>query len=207
VSATYVVDAGSGCWVWQGALSSGYGSMRADGRTRPAHRVFYERHLGAIPKGLDLDHLCRNKACVNPAHLEPVTRRENVWRGAATKVDRSVREAIQASDDPSMLLARRFDLSVNTVKSIRRGHSKTARTIERARLVLSQSGGTWTADDLADVLQVHRENAREALKELVNSGLLVCTHLGGGRRPMVFRVDAPSACLEEAALRILGDEH
>jgi hypothetical protein len=68
----------SGCWEWNGALTEqGYG--RCFGRL--AHRLSYEAWTGPIGGGLDIDHLCRNRACVNPAHLEPVTRRENLARG------------------------------------------------------------------------------------------------------------------------------
>ena len=71
-----------GCWLWLGALSNGYGRIgRYKGPCRPAHRVAYELYRGHIGKGLDLDHLCRNRRCVNPDHLEPVTRRENILRG------------------------------------------------------------------------------------------------------------------------------
>ena len=73
----------NGCWDWVGALSPlGYGSATgSDGKTRKAHRVIYERVKGAIPAGLELDHLCRNPSCVNPDHLEPVSHRENCRRG------------------------------------------------------------------------------------------------------------------------------
>jgi hypothetical protein len=50
-----------------------------------AHRVAYEQFVGTVPDGLELDHLCENKACVNPGHLEPVTRSENVRRGWPTR--------------------------------------------------------------------------------------------------------------------------
>lgn len=70
------------CWVWTATrLSSGYGSFRFDGRSLRAHRVAYELAVGPIPAGLYLDHLCRNRPCVNTAHLEPVTNQENTLRG------------------------------------------------------------------------------------------------------------------------------
>ena len=74
--------AGEGeCWVWTGARqSSGYGCMGRDGRRFLAHRYAYELTVGPIPAGLTLDHLCGNKVCVRPEHLEPVTLAENVRR-------------------------------------------------------------------------------------------------------------------------------
>ena len=70
------------CWEWMAARSrSGYGVFWLDGKLRYAHRVSYESINGSIPDGLQLDHLCRNRACVNPDHLEPVSNRENAIRG------------------------------------------------------------------------------------------------------------------------------
>lgn len=78
-----VVDSGLGpCWQWHGAISaSGYGTFQPQKVTVGAHRFVYELHNGTVPAGLHLDHLCRNRACVNPGHLEPVSCKENVLRG------------------------------------------------------------------------------------------------------------------------------
>jgi hypothetical protein len=76
---TYV-DASGDCWEWTGGHSStGYGAWGP--RAQKAHRAVWELLVSPIPKGMTLDHLCRNRGCVNPDHLEVVTMRENVLRG------------------------------------------------------------------------------------------------------------------------------
>lgn len=77
-----VTDAG--CWVPRRApTQTGYVMVWDHGRFRLTHRVMYESMVGPIPDGLTLDHLCRNRACCNPDHLEPTTMRENTLRGDA----------------------------------------------------------------------------------------------------------------------------
>ena len=82
----YIPEPMSGCWLWTAATTvAGYGQLgRAGGRGQTAwmaHRLSWELHRGPIPAGMHIDHLCRNPACVNPDHLEPVTQRENLLRG------------------------------------------------------------------------------------------------------------------------------
>lgn len=76
------VVSSTGCWEWQGSRNwDGYGHARHEGKLSLTHRLTYTFAVGPIPDGLTIDHLCRVRACCNPAHLEPVDRRTNVLRG------------------------------------------------------------------------------------------------------------------------------
>lgn len=120
-----VEDAGytSPCWLWRGHVSRlGYALMHDGGRKRPAHRVMYERENGPISDKLDLDHLCRNPPCVNPDHMEPVSHKENSWRGANSKIDFATAEEIRrlhATGNYSYVtLARRYKLHHSSISNI-----------------------------------------------------------------------------------------
>lgn len=79
------------CWVWVARMNrNGYGRIHHDGNEKVAHRVTYETMVGEIPEGLILDHRCKVRCCVNPAHLEPVTHQENTLRGEAKLFGRDI---------------------------------------------------------------------------------------------------------------------
>lgn len=81
------VEKGPGCWLWKGCCFKGYGRFNDGKRTVRAHRFAYQTLIGPIPEGLEPDHICRNRSCVNPAHLDIVTSTENKRRGLAGKIN------------------------------------------------------------------------------------------------------------------------
>lgn len=125
----YQVDAATRCWNWTGSLNrTGYaGSYRdTDGIHKNRHRMYFERRHGKLPAGVQLDHLCRNRRCVNPDHLEPVTPGENSRRGAAAKLTHAdvdvVRQKIAAGESQSKI-ARLFGVCQATISHIASGRS------------------------------------------------------------------------------------
>jgi len=74
-------DEETGCWIGANSNDLHYSTVRVGGKTYKTHRLMYEQFVGDIPEGLFIDHLCKNRRCINPEHMEPVTNRENVLRG------------------------------------------------------------------------------------------------------------------------------
>lgn len=75
------VDKTDTCWLWKTPHTNGYGYISVDSKKQLAHRLAYQWFVGEIPDGLEIDHLCRRRSCVNPTHLEAVTSQENTLRG------------------------------------------------------------------------------------------------------------------------------
>lgn len=106
----------SGCWEWTGCHNGlGYGQVTVARKMRSAHRTSYELLVGPIPSGLEIDHLCRVRGCINPAHLEPVTHLENMRRAAEAGSWTGPRAYMQAGD------------------FCRRGHAMTGDNLRRSR--------------------------------------------------------------------------
>lgn len=119
------VDVGGVCWEWtRGHDQHGYGNFYFEGRDVRAHRWAYEFLVGPIPEGRELDHLCRNPPCVNPDHLEPVTRRVNTTRGARPHMHAAKMHCPQGHP---------YD-EVNTYRSPSRPTERICRSCQRIRM-------------------------------------------------------------------------
>ena len=113
----------SGCLEWTGAINEdGYGVSWRNGRTLRAHIFVYEEMASPVPPGLELDHLCRNRSCCHPDHLEPVTHEENLRRARAHRA-------------PKTHCKRDHDLSVHgRPHGLKRPHVRTCRACEKEAL-------------------------------------------------------------------------
>jgi hypothetical protein len=133
-----VVVGEDGCWNWTGALSRGYGNLKWRGRTTKAHRVAFLLFRGEFTEGLTLDHLCRNRRCVNPAHLEEVTNRENILRSPTTPTAVNARKTHCVRGH--LLSAENLMVNKNGGRRCRSCHRDSQRRSERRYLV---EHGVW----------------------------------------------------------------
>lgn len=125
------------CWPWKGQLTKGHGWLPWVAKYRGAHRFGYELANGPVPQGFELDHLCRNRACQNPGHMEPVTSRENTLRGEGITA-RHARATHCKNGHPK--------IPANIVIRVSRGYRYKrckicAREYDRARAAVSRSAG------------------------------------------------------------------
>lgn len=129
-TADYVVDDRghqTPCWIWNRYISpQGYGKVGHRGKVRLAHIVMYEQEVGPIPSGSECDHLCREPACINPAHIEPVGHRENVRRGRAQKLTWEQVCAIREDDRSSYAVARDYGISHSYAWKIQTGQVRVS---------------------------------------------------------------------------------
>lgn len=103
--------------------NKGYGVVRLGGRTLYAHRAIYEQEVGPIPDGFTIDHLCRVRACMNPAHLEPTSMAINLQRGRGAKLTPDEVRDVRATP-PSVRtkdLAKQYGISESQMSRVRRG--------------------------------------------------------------------------------------
>ncbi len=118
----YIIDIKTDCWLWnKTTINGGYGVKHG----KLAHRFYYEKYIGKIPKNLELDHLCRNRKCVNPDHLEPVTKAINQQRGLKAKLNiEQVKEIRKIGNSlPQRTTAKKFNVSQRLIWNIL--HRKT----------------------------------------------------------------------------------
>ena len=126
----HYVDKTEGCWEWTGGHNS---HDYAIFRSHAAHRILWEHLNGPVPRGLELDHLCRNRGCVNPAHLEAVTHSENVLRGIGPEIARRRHAAVTHCPH-----GHAYD-ATNTHRNATTGQ-RTCRTCNHLRYIRSKVG-------------------------------------------------------------------
>lgn len=164
----YVVDSVTGCWVWTNGLKkAGYAGLLFRGAFYYGHRFSYLIHVGPIPEGLHIDHLCRNRACVRPDHLEAVTCRENILRG----------EGLAAANAGKTHCKRGHAFTEDNTKLTARG--RTCRTCHRNWRLYTPGPGKAAAQPSEPVRRIspdHCANGHEYTEEntRISRGKRVC---------------------------------
>jgi len=139
----YIPEPMSGCWLWLGSVNGkGYGRLYSNGKLVLAHRFSYELHVGPIPTGLVMDHLCRNSYCVNPAHLEPVTQRENVLRGESLVAKKARQTHCKAGHEFTKGNLSTFEKSGRACLKCKRARDKRLRMAQGKSLGVANSKKT-----------------------------------------------------------------
>lgn len=123
----FVKDNITGCWDWCGKIDkNGYGRKCVNYKYLGAHRYMYEKFVGGIPRGMQIDHLCQNKKCVNPEHMEVVTPAENTRRAKTTKLTaktvKEIRNMYKTSDLPQWKIGKLFGIDQSHVSDIVNNH-------------------------------------------------------------------------------------
>jgi excisionase family DNA binding protein len=156
------VDTSGQCWQWTAGMCGPYGRFRDDNGPVPAHRFAYEQARGPIPAGLTIDHLCANKRCVRPEHLEAVTSVENVRR--YNEAHHQARAALALGGDP----LRPGPLVAARVVAERLGVSKATlrRLIVSGELPAHRVGRLFRLDPVAVEQYIAAENNRERVMDL-----------------------------------------
>lgn len=130
------------CWEWMSRKTvTGYGVFELEGKTRRAHILSWMAEHGPVADGLELDHLCRNRACVRPSHLEPVTHKENMRRGKAAQKTHCLRGHLLSGEN--------LRLNTNGGRVCRECHQ--LRTVESRRHLIRQA--KLSPDDVREIRQ------------------------------------------------------
>lgn len=135
-----------GCWTWGGYLGSqGYGRISYKGRPFLAHRFAYEREVGQIPEGLDIDHICGTRSCVRPSHLRAVTHRVNVLAGKTVVAREAARTECAKGHElagDNLSVTAQGHRQCMTCARDRWARSRNARGARRARAALTRTTDT-----------------------------------------------------------------
>lgn len=164
------------CHIWQGGINVwGYAKLGRNGKTMPGHRWYYEQVKGPIPDGMDLDHLCRVRRCVNPDHMEPVPPIENKRRGRVAKLSHEDIKAIEEryrSGESQHKLAKAYGVHQPTISKV----LNVARWAGVAAGVETRSPVKLTEVEVAEILR--RRNSGETYRSLANAYNIGMTQVG-----------------------------